>query len=305
MKYFLYMNNDVVNSIISQYEQGIITEMISENEKGDNKSIERETKIGALARISTSFYKFLGAESELSAEKNNITSSENHKVSKEIVQKTLYDAAYNIAYENIDSNFNIKDFSGDLGEYIELTDDFQFVDFDSLQLLFTNDGLISFIKKSEAAEIEERINEEFNQQNRDTKRSYKSEIKQKSKELIEQNNKKYDDISEMIKIIKSVVPYTRMLISNKGFIIPLDDKYLRDEPETFGFKYGGGMTCVGYITNVIGKDCGPIDNTNIFFTLQHTINETLRQILPTSEENLYIINPIAIYYKNGENNEIN
>lgn len=44
MKYFLYMNNDAVNSIISQCHQGLIAEMISEYEKGDNKFIEKVQK---------------------------------------------------------------------------------------------------------------------------------------------------------------------------------------------------------------------------------------------------------------------
>lgn len=297
------MNNDIVNSIISQHEQGFISEMMIENEVGTNKAFEKETKIGALARISTSFYKFLGAEAEATAENTNKNKSENHQVSKEIVQKTLYDAAYNIAYENIDSEFTLREISGDLGEYIELTGSFQFIDFDALQSLFVADGLISYLKKMQIKEMEAEVNNEANKLNRATQSNNQSKLKSEIKKLNALVNKQYDEISEILKALKSIIPYTRMLISNNGFVIPMDDKCLRDDPATFGFKYGGEMTCVGYITNIFGKDCGPIDDSDIFFSLQHSINEVLRALLPTKEENLYIVNPIAIYYKNGEINE--
>ncbi len=300
MKYFLYMNNDIVNSIISQAEQGLITEMMSETENGANKTLEKETKIGALARISTSFYKFLGAESEINAEKTNISGSEEHRISKEIVQKTLYDAAYNIAYNNINSNFQLKETTGDLGEYIELTGDFQFVDFDVLDSLFNGNGVISLIKQ----QAEKKIAEELST-NRETQSRNKSDIDKIIKELVAQNNKKIDELLKSLNVLKSIIPYKRMYLSNDGYIIPLDDKNLRDTPSSFSFKYGGTMTCVGYITNIIGEDCAPIDNNDIFSFCQHSINEIFRKLLPTNEKNLYIVNPIAIYYKNGEKDETN
>ena len=65
-----------------------------------------------------------------------------------------------------------------------------------------------------------------------------------------------------------------------------------------GFKYGGEITCVGMITNIIGEDTDPNDSQNIFATLQFSVNEVLRQLLPTKERNLCVIHPIAVYYGN-------
>lgn len=62
--------------------------------------------------------------------------------------------------------------------------------------------------------------------------------------------------------------------------------------------YGGGITCFGMITNIIGKNTNPEDEKNIFASLQFSINEVLRAILPTKKENIFIIHPIAIYYNN-------
>lgn len=43
--------------------------------------------------------------------------------------------------------------------------------------------------------------------------------------MLDANDKKYDDIAEVIKIIRHVIPYERMLVSHDGYLIPLEDKY--------------------------------------------------------------------------------
>ena len=49
-------------------------------------------------------------------------------MSKDIVQKTLHDAAYNIAYDYISEQLNREQVE-DLGEYVEISGDFQYIDF--------------------------------------------------------------------------------------------------------------------------------------------------------------------------------
>lgn len=97
---------------------------------------------------------------------------------------------------------------------------------------------------------------------------------------------------------KNLVNYP-ILIEYKGYKdIPLDDRYFRIDAQNLGFKYGGEITCVGMITNIIGEDTDPNDSQNIFATLQFSVNEVLRQLLPTKERNLCVIHPIAVYYGN-------
>lgn len=98
--------------------------------------------------------------------------------------------------------------------------------------------------------------------------------------------------------MRNIIPYNRMLLSYDGYLIPLNEKYFRVDPVDLGFKYGGEITCVGMVTNIIGEDIEPDDSQNIFATLQFTINEFLRNILPTKEKNLCIIHPIAVFYGN-------
>ncbi len=40
-----------------------------------------------------------------------------------------------------------------------------------------------------------------------------------------------------------------------------------------------------------------VDNTNLFASLKILVNDTLRQILPTKEENICVVLSIAIYYE--------
>lgn len=77
-------------------------------------------------------------------------------------------------------------------------------------------------------------------------------------------------------------------------------KYFRIDPSNLGFKYGGEMTCVGMVTNIIGSSTDPCDDNNMFATIQFSVNEALRSILPTKEEDLYVIHPIAVYYREVE-----
>jgi len=117
------------------------------------------------------------------------------------------------------------------------------------------------------------------------------------KMLIMENEKKYESTHEIILALENIIPHKRMIVSNDGYLIPLEDKYFRVSPASLGFTYGGEIKCVGMITNIIGEDTDPNDENNIFATLQFSVNEALRTILPTKENNLYVVSPLAIYYE--------
>ncbi|MBQ8349402.1 MAG: hypothetical protein IJY19_07150 [Ruminococcus sp.] len=272
---------------------------MNENENSSGKSFDKETKVEALAKLSSTFYRFFGAEAEFDYEHTKTNGTHDNHVSKDIVQKTLHDAAYNIAYDYISEHLN-KAQVKDLEEYVEISGDFQYIDFKSLVSYFNENGLIDFIKKEELKKIKIQIDTEFESLNRKARRNNQQEISRRKRVAKDAIDNKYKEIDDIIKLLHNILPCDRMYISNKGYIIPIDDRYLRDYPESFGFKYGGSMTCLGYVTNIIGKDTHIEDNSNAFASLQHGINESLRSILPLSDDNLYIITPIAIYYTNNE-----
>ena len=300
MKQFLYLDTDIVNSIIAQSEKGLVTSTSNEKAVSDTEEVVSSATAGASTKIGGALLKLVQAEANITGQLESKENDTTAYTSREIVAKTLHDAAFDIASAKIPLNIiSFGDQSYDeTGNYVQLTRVFDFVDFDYLEGLFAENGVIEFVKKSAADEIEAKAEEVKGEANREQIRKNGNNLKAEVKKLIESSNKQYDDIARIIKVMRSMIPYSRMLLSNDGYLIPLSTKYFRVDHSDIGFKYGGEITCVGMITNVIGEDCDPCDGNNIFATLQHTSNELLRNLLPTKEKNLCVIHPIAIYYGN-------
>ena len=298
MKQFLYLDTDIVNSIIAQAEKGLVTSTSNEKEVSDTEETTSSSTIATTGKIGGSLLKLVKAEADITGELEGVENGATTYASREIVAKTLHDAAFDIACSKIPlAIVSMGDQSHDeTGNYVELTRVFDFVDFDYLEGLFATDGVIEFVKKSAAEQIEAKAEEIKAETNREQLRKSGNNFKAEVKKLIATSNKQYDDIAKIIKVMRSMIPYSRMLISSDGYLIPLSDKYFRVDYSDIGFKYGGEITCVGMITNIIGEDCDPCDENNIFATLQHTSNEILRSLLPTKEKNICVIHPIAIYY---------
>lgn len=298
MKQFLYLDTDIINSIIAQAEKGLVQSLSNEEVSTETETDSLNTSVNGTGTVGGSIAKLAKAEANLSGRLESIEGGSLTSTSREIISKTLHDAAFDIAYTYIiPSKIELENQSNDeTGNYVELTRTFDFVDFDYLEKLFEKDGIIEFIKKTSAGQIEseaEKVKEEYN---REQLRKAGIYFKQEIKKALDANNKQYDDIAVIIKAMRGLIPYNRMLISSDGYLVPLNTKYFRVDPLDLGFKYGGEITCVGMITNIIGEDTNPNDENNIFATVQFTANEVLRKLLPTSENNLCVIHPIAIYY---------
>lgn len=298
MKQFLYLDTDIINSIIAQTEKGLVQSLSDEEVSTETETDSLNASIKGTGTIGGSIVKLAKAEANLSGSLESIEGGSLSSTSRQIISKTLHDAAFDIAYTYISpSEIELQSQSNDeTGNYVELTRVFDFVDLDYLEKLFEKDGIIEFIKKTSAEQIEAEAEKVKEGHNREQLRKAGINFKQEIKKAIDANNRQYDDIAVIIKAMRGLIPYNRMLISSDGYLVPLNTKYFRVDPLDLGFKYGGEITCVGMITNIIGEDTNPNDENNIFATVQFTANEVLRKLLPTSENNLCVIHPIAIYY---------
>jgi len=298
MKQFLYLDNDIVNSIIAQNEKGLIQSLSSEQESNESESDVAHGNVGVRGGIGGSLFKLAKAEADLSSNLGYEESVSTFYASTELVSKTLHDAAFDMAYKYITpaSCPNGDRNNDDYGNYIEITRVFDFIDLDYLEKLFAKGGFIEYLKKTEKEKIEALGEEAKSKLNREQLRAKSSQIRTLIKENIAQNSKQYNDVRDIIIAFRQLIPYSKMLISNDGYLVPLDDNYFRINPASMGFKYGGEITCVGMITNIIGEDTNPCDDKNIFATLQFSVNEALRAILPTKETNLCVLHPIAVFY---------
>lgn len=255
-----------------------------------------EASVGG--NIGGSILKFAKAEGSIAVQGGIGQEINSYRASKEVVEKTLHDAAFDIAYKYVSPIQVTERSSSNYGDYIHLTRIFDIVDLDYLENLFTKGSLIGLIKKSEKEKIESTANEVLATTSRKQLRTQGNNIKNTIRKAVEESHKQYDNIKEIIDAFRQLIPYDKMLISYDGYLIPMDDKYFRIDSKSLGFKYGGEITCVGVVTNIIGEDTNPCDSNNIFATLQFAVNEMLRSILPTKESNLCVIHPIAIYYNN-------
>lgn len=300
MKQFIYLDNDIVNSIIAQKDNGLIQDI----KLGESNTLG-QTEQNAISTdvdggIKGAIFNVVNTEAKLNLGAKIGKDKNISNTTQQIIEKTMHDATFNMAYEYIDATkIEIgNNENDDYGKYVELTRMFDFVDLEYLEGLFSKNGLIDYIKKSTSEQIKKEASIATNQLNRQQSRAMSNQISSEIKKTIDEKNKEYDNISDIINAFKKMIPYSRMLISNDGYLIPLDEKYFRVNPTSIGFMYGGDITCVGMITNIIWKDTNPEDEKNIFASLQFSVNEALRAILPTKEENICVIHPIAIYYNN-------
>lgn len=298
MNQFIYLDNDIVSSIIAQKDNGLVKDIKTENTDMSNSKKHNSLGTDIEGRAEGGLLKVASLEAQVKIDARFENEKDVSKTTREIIEKTMHDAAFNIVYEHIKAK-KVQDGGPnniECGSYVEIKRIFDFVDLNYLEGLFSEDGLIEYIKKSTSEEIKKNMKEQKGDLNRQQRRNNGNQLDSLIKKAIEENNKNYDNMCEMIKMLKKMIPYSRMLISNDGYLIPMDEKYFRVNPTSIGFMYGGEIICVGMVTNLIGKISNPNNDNNIFATLQFSVNEALRLILPTKEENICVIHPIAIYY---------
>lgn len=290
MKQFLYMDIDIVNSIIAQAEKGLTTNKQQEDTKSNDQGMNIATNMEAEGKAGASILKILSGEAGLKSGINLNGDFSESTVIRNINEKKIHDEAFDIAcqYIKIDTDTEICD---DYGEYIKLDRLFSFVDLDYLEKVFSKDGIIDMVIESEQDKAE---NEFTKNMNRDQKRASNKEITELRKNVKKEN----EDVAKIITKFRNIMPYTKMLISDDGYLVPLDEKYFRVNPSSMGFMYDGQIACIGMITNIIGDDIEAPSTDNIFGTIQYSVNNVIRALLPTKEKNLCVIHPIAVFYEN-------
>ena len=232
MKQFIYLDNDIVNSIIAQKDNGLIQDI----KLGESNTLG-QTEQNAISTdvdggIKGAIFNVVNTEAKLNLGAKIGKDKNISNTTQQIIEKTMHDATFNMAYEYIDATkIEIgNNENDDYGKYVELTRMFDFVDLEYLEGLFSKNGLIDYIKKLTSEQIKKEASIATNQLNRQQSRAMSNQISSEIKKTIDEKNKEYDNISDIINAFKKMIPYSRMLISNDGYLIPLDEKYFRVNP---------------------------------------------------------------------------
>ena len=289
MRRFLYLNNDSLYSYISQINDGL---PISST---DYSTISEEKSKDINSDITGDFnadLKFLGKGFDASL-KGNIGDSVKKTNIQEVsnsIEKKIFDEAFDKLEKHLNSNSLIKTENLIIGDFLKVKDEMFIVDLEYYKNIFSSDTVLDFVKNSE---IENKLNLQITKievTRNGEKANYDKE--KMRKEIKRQVDAEYIEIKKIIEAIINIIPYNKFGIMGE-YLIVLDDEYFRDKTRVVAYKYGGKMTMLGYLTNVVNSNITQTDE-NIFRTFPSIINTFMLGFFNKNE--IKIIHPVAIYY---------
>lgn len=288
MKRFLYLNSDTLSSYMSQIDDGLIKNKI-ETLKNDSERLN-STKALIEGQASADL-KILGkgieADVDSSLESNRQKkSSDSYSNSME---KIIFDEAVEKFEKYLSDNHCLEDIDS-IGNFIKIEKEMFIVDLEYYKNIFSNDSVLNFIKTSTVNERYITKESEIVKTGNGNKATYDKD--KLYKEIKKEVDKEYDEVSKNIEAVLNIVPYNKFGIMD-DYIISLDDEYFRDKTKVVAFKYGGKMTLLGHLTNIVNNDVNS-DESNIFSTFPSIINTFMLTFF--NKKQIKIVHPIAIYY---------
>lgn len=288
MKRFLYLNSDTLSSYMSQIDDGLIKNKI-ETLKNDSERLN-STKALIEGQASADL-KILGkgieADVDSSLESNRQKkSSDSYSNSME---KIIFDEAVEKFEKYLSDNHCLEDIDS-IGNFIKIEKEMFIVDLEYYKNIFSNDSVLNFIKTSTVNERYITKESEIVKTGNGHKATYDKD--KLYKEIKKEVDKEYDEVSKNIEAVLNIVPYNKFGIMD-DYLISLDDEYFRDKTKVVAFKYGGKMTLLGHLTNIVNNDVNS-DESNIFSTFPSIINTFMLTFF--NKKQIKIVHPIAIYY---------
>lgn len=293
MRQFLYYNQDTINSFLAQIEQGLLLK--TESEKAQEKSISKtqESQSNIAGDLSA---KVLGIGAALKGDiKDSDTDTEvATQMVRNIQEKALHDYAFDRILAHLTSNDIINNENPSIGDVVLIKETPTFLDFNYFQALFADNGAIKLANEQTKKDIDEQL--AALRQSLPKGQSMPEVIKAQIKE-IESKAKNAEperkEMSKTIEAIRNTLPYNRFIMTD-NLLVPLTDKYLRDDPDIIAFKYGGSISVFGYVTNIIDSK-EEKKHLNDFAPLYDTVNKIMLSLFKEKEK-IFIVHPIALYY---------
>lgn len=289
MRRFLYLNNDSLYSYISQINDGLPISSTDYCATSEEKSKDINSDITGdfnadLKPLGKGFDASLKGNIGDSVKKANIKEVSNS------IEKKIFDEAFDKLEKHLNSNSLIKTENLIIGDFLKIKDEMFIVDLEYYKNIFSSDTVLDFVKNSE---MENRLNLQIAKievTGNGEKANYdKEKIR---KEIKKQVDAEYIEIKKIIEAIINIIPYNKFGIMGE-YLIVLDDEYFRDKTKVVAYKYGGQMTMLGYLTNVVNSNITQTDE-NIFRTFPSIINTFMLGFFNKTE--IKIIHPVAIYY---------
>jgi len=299
MKRFIYLDTNELNSYIAQIYNGLTTSKEEQKEENKEKSSEVNTQLGVKTNATGGLKGFLSfqgdIETGISAKINDLKT----QTIKDIETKVIHDEAFDKFVNYIEDNNLIVDKDYKVGDFIKHKSSFEVFDLNFFTDWFAKDGFVDFLKNNNEKELRKQAKEEIDKLSNSKAKNIKNSpqsIEKIIKEQIREVEQQYDDIEEIINALKSLLPYEKIIMSD-DFFIATSDEFFRDKPEMIGFKYGGEISFVGYITNkVTYDDNNQVPNDIPLSSIKNIANKAILNVLGNGKD-INIVHPIAIYYE--------
>lgn len=290
MKRFLYLNNDTLSSYMSQIDDGLIKNKIETIQKDSENA---DTTKSAVQMAATADLKILGKGIEASIDPSlelNKQKKESNSNSNSM-EKIIFDESVEKFEKYLLDNKYFKDKDDNkIGDFIKIEKEMFIVDLEYYKNIFSNDSVLSFVKNST---VNDRYNAkvlEIEETGNGKKAAYDKE--KLYKDIKKDVDREYDQVTKNIEAILNIVPYNKFGIMG-DYLISFDDEYFRDKTKVVAFKYGGKMTLLGHLTNLVNNEVTG-DETNVFSTFPSIINTFMLTFFNKKE--IKVVHPIAIYY---------
>ncbi|MDU7164223.1 MAG: hypothetical protein E6296_06750 [Anaerococcus vaginalis] len=276
IKKYLYIDENTINSYISQIYEGLLMDMRLTKDSGstiENEKSESITNNGAILKGSLHF---ISAETSLKDKtvSDSIKESLSNYNSKSI--RKTYDAYLKI--NKFLDTVNISSNPNESSKIIEINEDLQFINFNKLKTILKDK---CFMENSGLKKNRE-------QRRKDKKNNNNDE------------NLTIDQIIDMLDLISKLLP-TDTIFYNDNYIIPIIEENLLCKPKQISYNFNNDMT-------VVGELMGSIDTINSFDlkkgalagieTQMNVITaEVFKSALGLDINRISILKPIIIYSK--------
>ena len=293
MKRFLYYNQDSVNSFLAQIENGLLVKENNTSEKADSLSTTNGIKCDVAGDLSAKVLG-IGAAIKGNIHVDNSNTDAATTLIRNVQEKALHDYAFERIYDYVKKENLINNDDPKIGDIVLVTETPTFLDFNYFEMLFSEDGAVKFFNDQSKKGLENKINELKANVPKGTQLPVliKNEI-DKLRESVNNAEPERKELQKTIAVFRNTLPYNRFIMTS-NMLLPLDDENFRDNPNIIAFKYGGEMSIMGYVTNVVSNEKKTTPN-NGFAPYYDAVNKVMLNIF-NNQDKIYIVHPIALFY---------
>lgn len=294
MKHFVYLDTDILNSYLSQINDGLLKSSINESKDEISRKQDENNMPGkSTSKTEIGFRQFFNFG--LSEEKDIVTTTNTLmqiESGRELIEKILHDNAFEQLRKYLSETNKLKDDKKcNLGEYLKIKGKYSIRDLDYIINYYTDE----FIEFMGDEALKDNIKKIKNIRDDKKKLLIDDLERKKSKTIEDQKN-----IKRIFEIAQTIVPYSKFLFSD-GYMIPLNEKFLREDTGKLRFSYSEEITILGKYTSSLGEAIerevtAKTSFDNIYKALDNALKVFYIDIFGMKEE-YKIIQPIALYFE--------